>query len=699
MYIAGRERKVIELLIKYPEGITVKELGAELEVSTRTIHRDLKNSEKTLFDYNLELAKKAGVGVRIIGDSQDLQQLEMALTKMPSLEFTPNERQAVILSALLETNEPIKLYALASELGVTVATISHDLDELEEPLTSHHLFLIRKRGFGVKVEGEERNKRAAISNLISKYVDPFEFVSLIKENIQKKSKPQLNSISNRLLGLVNPEKLVLIEQKVEQTRTHLQHELADSAHVGLVVHLALAIERLQKGDTIEFDPVYLKQMEETHEYAIAKKLIQDLEMAFDMEIPEDEIGYITMHLLGAKLRSDHHFMLEDSSMDVAYQAKALIQYISTQLDTDLTDNTALLNDLVTHLKPTIYRLKQGMNIKNPMIDEITRDYADLFYLIEQGARDIFPDVALPKDEIGYLVLHFASVLLHGEKDADLHALVICSSGIGTAKILATKLMQRFPEVKQVDNKSLFDLGDSDTGAYDIIVSTIPLKGLDEEYVVTSPMLTKDEVERIKKAIRKKKLTYKPNEAKHDRDEEQNTDFILQLEAMQHYSKVILDVLNAFYMEEMAAKQNVAAILRSVCMQLEKSQMIEDRDTVFRELQNREQVSGLGIPGTSLALYHTRSAHVFVPSFTIHALNESLIVAGMDGEDMTMNRMLLMLAPEDAHPEMLEVLSYLSSIVIQGKESIKRFESGDEAKIKNFLTDQFYSFLNEKKLIH
>ncbi|WP_235792275.1 BglG family transcription antiterminator [Virgibacillus salidurans] len=689
LYIAGRQRKVIELLLNHSEGITVKEMANKLGASSRTIHRDLKNSEKVLFDHNLILAKKTGVGVRVTGSEQDTNQLKLALSSTASSDFTPDERRAVILSTLLEANEPIKLFALTQDLHVTVATISHDLDSLEEALLSYNLSLIRRRGYGVKIEGDEKDKRAAISNLITQYMDPFEFVSVLKENIQKKS--QLNTISNRLLGLVNPEKLSLIESRVEQTRDELPYTLADSAHIGLVVHLALAIERLQKGDTITIDPAYLQQIEGTKEYAIAKKLIRDLEISFDMEIPDDEIGYITMHLMGAKLRRDPSYLMEDSSINIAHKAKELIQFVSIKLDIDLTANSALLNDLVTHLKPTIYRMKQGMNINNPMIDEITRDYGDLFQLITQGAEEIFPDAPFPKDEIGYLVLHFASALLQDEKEVAVQALVICSSGIGTAKILATKLMQHVPEIKRVENKSLFDLDRSQIKAYDLIVSTIPLKGFEGDYILASPMLTQAEVHRIKKAIRQKTLTRR---AAPKRVEKISTDTVLQIEAMHNYSKVILELLHAFYVSEIAKKRTIEEILQSICIELEKSRMIDDKGAVLEKLLKREKASGLGIPGTTLALYHTRSGDVNAPNFTIYSLNHPIMIKGMDGDTMKMERMLLMLSPEDTHQEVLEILSYVSSLIIQSQESMTLFQSGDEAQIRKFLTKEFQAFLKD-----
>ncbi|ASK62512.1 transcriptional antiterminator [Virgibacillus phasianinus] len=701
MYVSARERKILELLLHAQEEMRIKEIAVELQVSERTIHRDLTGIEKLIFDHNLELLKKSGSGLRITGDRMNKQQLEAALSGASSSDYTLEERQTIILAALLEAKEPMKLFTLANELKVTIATISHDLDQLEEELAKFNLHLVRKRGYGVRIEGNETNKRSAISNLIAKNVDPFEFVSLLKENLGKKLKQPLTVISNRLLGMVNPETLTTIENRVEQTRNQLPHELADSAFIGLVVHLTLAIERLQKGDKIEFDQAFMKQIEGTKEYEIAKQLIQDLEISLSMEIPDDEIGYITMHLMGAKLRIDHHYLIEDSSLDIAYKTKQLISYVESHMGMDLSNNASLLNDLAAHLKPMIYRLKQGMNITNPLIKEIKKDYPDLFQLIREGVQEIFSDMKFPDDETAFLVLHFAAALLHGEEEFNLKTLVVCSSGIGTAKILSTKLVQRVPEIKQVDNKSLFDLKHLNPDDYDIVVSTIPLKEFAGEYILASPILTKAEAHRIKKVIRKKKLAYKTYESQNSAasvTDTSSTDYIPQFEAMQNYTKAIVDLLSSFRVEKITEESSITSILRMVCNELEVKELIQNQENILDRLLKREQIGGLGIPNTSLALFHARSMDVVSPNFSIYSLNHPITILGMDGESMEMDTLLVMLAPEVTHQEVLEVLSYLSSLLIQGQENIDLFESGNETQIKQFLSSQFQKFLQEKNLL-
>ncbi|WP_042143475.1 BglG family transcription antiterminator [Paucisalibacillus sp. EB02] len=699
MNFSSREREIITFLLNAEKDTTAKAIATELGVSIRTVHRDLKSIEGLLSHYNLELKKKSGVGLHISGNDVDRVAFQQVISNVNIVDFSPEERRTIILATLLEMNEPIKLFTLANELKVTEATISLDLDQLEQEVSLFNLTLIRKRGYGVEIVGNETDKRAALSNLIAKYVDPFEFVSLIKENIQKETTHQLNAISSRLLDFINPERLNIIEKVVEDARDELPYELADSAHIGLVVHLALAIERLQKGETIKFDQTFLQQIETTKEYAIAKKMIEKLEGKLQQSIPEDEIGYITMHLMGAKVRVDQDYLLEESSIDIAFQARSLIHYVSIGVGVDLTNNSSLLHDLVAHLKPAIYRLQQHMRIVNPLLKNIKNDYQDLFQLIQEGVQETFPDMEFPDDEIGYLVLHFASTLLHDRK-SDLRALVICSTGIGTAKMLSTKLIQKVPEVKQVDNRSFFDLKHLDLDTYDLIVSTIPLNGFEGKYIQTSPMLTNDEIHRIRKMVNQKKLTFhsKTNNLPFTSANTDKRDMMTDLETLANYSQAVLDLLRSLHIQKMKDNQTLESILQEAASRLEQEERIINRNNIIKKLQEREKLSGLGIPGTTAALYHTRSKDIIKPTFSVYTLAYPLTIQGMDNESMTINTILLMLAPEKAQQEVLEVFSFLSSLLIQDENSLKLFSSGDQEKVKSYLTEEYRKFLLEKNLL-
>jgi len=692
LYISGRERKIVEILLQANEVITIKQLADQLNVSSRTIHRDLINVEELLATYDLILTRKSGAGLTVSGKTTDFEALKARLRYVKKTDYRPEERQAVILLTLLRASEPLKLFNLASELQVTIATVSYDLDHIQKMLDQYQLSLIRRRGYGVEMIGPEKDKRALLSQLMADHLDEFHFYSLLKNDRDWKVADNIGMISDRLLGIVKQEKLQIIEREVDKVKAILPYELADSAYIGLIVHLALAIERLEQGDTIKFDVAHLQQIQETNEYAIARKMTKNLEKSLQMKIPIDEIGYITMHLMGAKLKVNHEYLLEEANIDIAYDAKQLINYVSRELNIDLSDNERLLNDLVAHLKPTMYRLQQHMPIKNPLIDEIVKDYQELFDVIQVGVKEVFPELDIPKEEIGYLVLHFGSVLIHSQTDLELRALVICPSGIGTAKMLGERLLQKVPEIKEIENRSIFDLDHMSKENYDLIVSTIPLQG-NIDYILASPILSKQDIDQINKVVRRKKVNQSVVRKQKQIDTEPNV--VDRLQALQNYSKAMLAILGNFYVGLIDQDGTMSEILALICKELKNKKIIDDKEQVLNDLLAREKLEGLGIPGASIALYHTRSHGVREVSFSVYNLSKPYSIKGMDGKSQEIERILLMITPKDINQQALEILSFISSLLISDEQAMELFETGTETDIHSYISKHLNDFMSER----
>lgn len=700
MYISARERQILEMLLSTKDELTVRELADTIQVSVRTIHRDLKNIEDILNEYDLSLLKKSGVGVQVSGSEQRVNDLKIFLFSLSHVEYTPEERQTIILCALLEAKDAIKLVGLANDLNVTVATVSNDLNKLEERLQTFGLSLIRRRGYGVEIQGSESAKRRAMSSIISEHVDESEFLAIVRENIQRKSTQQTDSISERLLGLVEKKKLLIVEQVIKDISEELSYSMADSAYIGLVVHLALAIERILQGENITIDSVYLENLQSTPEYKIAEKIIKQLETLFQIDIPAAEIGYITMHLRGAKLRHDKEYLIEDSSFQIAIKVKHLIQYVGEQLHQDLTSNSSLFEGLVVHLKPALYRIKQNMGISNPLLDKIKGDYSELFSVVKSGMETIFHDVTIPDEEIGYLVMHFGSALFRQPVTENLKVVVICSSGIGTSKMLATRLQQEFPEMKSVQNVSLFELPNINADEYDIVVSTIALSGFDNEYIQVSPILTESEIEKIKSHIKRhvtKQTVAKESTLSHGGVSYPQTmrQIVEELHSIREYAEIITTILDGFAVKEVRNPLSTDELLVEICTDLYKKDVITNATAVANALLEREQIGGLGIPCTSLALFHTRSAFIPSPSFTIYRLGRPIQVQGMDNSLIEVDSILLLLSSEQASSRVLDALSYISSLVIDSDDSISLFQSKNYEEIAAYLATQFNIYFNGK----
>ncbi|MDI3481580.1 MAG: mannitol operon transcriptional activator [Tepidanaerobacteraceae bacterium] len=127
------------------------------------------------------------------------------------------------------------------------------------------------------------------------------------------------------------------------------------------------------------DKGLLANLEGTSEFKLAEEIARELKNNFGIDIPDDEKGYIAMHLLGAKLRlnarADEFFMISHNGAVEA--ARRILVLAGEKLKTDLMKDDKILEGLAVHLKPAISRLKLGMEIRNPLISQLKNEYPEI----------------------------------------------------------------------------------------------------------------------------------------------------------------------------------------------------------------------------------------------------------------------------------------------------------------------------------
>jgi len=78
------------------------------------------------------------------------------------------------------------------------------------------------------------------------------------------------------------------------------------------------------------------------------------------------------------------------------------------------------------------------------------------------------------------------------------------------------------------------------------------------------------------------------------------------------------------------------------------------------------------------------------------LENPLTVQGMDQEEMQVHTILLMLAPGDFHEEGLEILSFISSLIVEEDDCITILQSKQEENMIHYISNQLYQFLRKKQ---
>ncbi|WP_143287005.1 PTS sugar transporter subunit IIA, partial [Caenibacillus caldisaponilyticus] len=137
------------------------------------------------------------------------------------------------------------------------------------------------------------------------------------------------------------------------------------------------------------------------------------------------------------------------------------------------------------------------------------------------------------------------------------------------------------------------------------------------------------------------------------------------------------------------------MLNAIAKNLMDAQLISDRQSVADALLKRELQGALGIPRSTLALFHSKDRHVLKPIFRIYALPKPLPLKAMDQEDMMMKHALVLLSPESLSPQGLELLSHISALIIESEETLALFQSEDKEKIYAYLSQRLWDYSHQK----
>lgn len=688
MYMTGRERKMLHILLTAQhQYTTLAELADHLQVSQRTIQRELQKLEDICTQFNLIIDKQAGRGMRLTGDSADFEKLESALLQVPSSELDPGERKILLLHYLMKENSVVKQSGLAGEFQMTNAALSQLLDELEEFLNPYGVTIIRRRGYGIELSGDEKAKRRSLANLMMEELESSSIYSIHEGQLFNQ-----RTLDHRVFSIVSREEFDQVDRLIKSEISGLPYPLTDSAYVSLLLHICLSLERIRAGATVEHHEKLLDELKQLQEYAIAKRITHVISDAFSLEIEEQEVGYITIHLKTAKRRFQEQFVDQLTDPELAVTVHQLVRAISDRMNVNLIDDPDLIEGLIAHIEPGIQRAKEKNYTYNPLTKRIKKEYPELFEAVRAGLTEVLPAYEFPDGEIAFLALHFGSALEGVTGPDSLNVLVVCASGIGTSKMIGSRLNKEFDEFKSITLSSISEVEKHlEDAHYDLIVSTVGLSGLAEDYLLVNPLLPQQDADRIRTAIQTIKPMKKPSAMKQKPDDP--VPFLHRLKLMNQYATSVEQILRQFRIETVDHHKKFEKVLSKIDASLYEEELILKKGAVSKSLTERESLGGMAIPDTGLALYHAKDESVRQPVFRLYDLSSPYLLKGMDGEPTEVSRLILMISPADSDHKGAEVLSSISGSLVEEEYTMHLIRNGNQQEVFQFLQktlNQFYT---------
>lgn len=679
MNLTLRQRKILQILIDEQHEVTLAYIANVIQVSIRTVHRELVPLSRNLArDYGLRIQARPGLGLRLLGDDEALKRCRTDLQDSIPSDTSPEERQRMLCFLLLETNEAVKLSALAEDLYTSVLVVRHDLDALQSWFALQGLQLTLRKGMGLRLEGSERQKRESLVMLLWEQFGEVGMLSLLRSdgNSTNYCMEESDLLALRIIPL---QYIRYAEHVLAGLSRELLPDMAPQDYLQLVLVLAVASVRRKSGYILEPEDQNKQLISNGDLKRIAKAAITGVFSHFSISVDDAEEQTIERFLRGAHHERLGTELLADN-LQVLPEIALLIQKCGEALGQDLSGDKILRDGLLAHWVPALYRLQHKLPIKNPLLHRIKDEYGTLYATLTSIVNDLFPTLSIPDDEIAYLVLHFGSALSRISRERKRYrALVVCSAGIGTANMLASRLRERFPEIELIANVSWFDIQTMTLEGWDILISTIPLPLPQDTYVLVDPLLSEEGVQRIRTHLNAKDIV-----PRRDLRSDPASFFLASARVSPSHSAEVLIkniIDHIFVFSSCNYGKEWYLFLKGLIQACADLGYITDVDTALTSLAQRSSDHGILLTDSHCLFLHARSTALLAPLFTIHRLEEPLSLEAGFWPSMPQT-ILLMLAPQKMDDQELSLLNEIS-VSLLDSDVLMHLEKDSEQNIRNF----------------
>ncbi|MDE6845778.1 MAG: BglG family transcription antiterminator [Lachnospiraceae bacterium] len=473
--LSERCKKIVNVLLRENSFISMQKIAEITGVSKRSVYYDICNINEWLEEREIkELEIERGKGIMIPpADRIKIEELLEERQLGDYYVFSPSERVKIIICYIIHSKKPVYIDQIMEVCQVSRNTVFGDMRVVVQTLHEYDLELKYESKKGYKVAGDVIRTRALFFlyfNTIRPLFDSGVLIFFNREEIQEYYK-QLCLLRDEL--------------KIE----YIEGDLLAIAALLPVMHNnteKLCFQGLRKNEILE-----------SKEFQLVRKYFVELE--------ESEKIYLCLHLLGSRVSVATDEIFEDRADQSVYGiTKALVTEFEKTACVDFEDKEELERALFVHIKTSMYRYQYGIQIGNPMGDDITREYPNLFEITKTVSKYLEQMVGLPipDSEVAYLALHFGAHLKISKFRGDrLRVLIVCANGISTGNMIKREVKKLLPEAEIVDVVAAINVFNAQD-ICDLVISTVKIKSVLPVIVVNAILSDED-----RKSILNHQLVY------------------------------------------------------------------------------------------------------------------------------------------------------------------------------------------------
>lgn len=213
-----------------------------------------------------------------------------------------------------------------------------------------------------------------------------------------------------ILSTLPEEHIQVSEEIISHAENQLGVIINEHIHIALTDHLSFALERLAKGMVIkntllnEIKVLYAKEFQIG---LYAKELIRE---KLGIEIPEDEVGYIALHIYTAKMNAGEM----TKTLDITAMIRGIVDVVEDCLSIKLVEDTVSYERLITHLRFAVQRSESNEpfhELDSEMVRIIKEKYRESYSIAQKAGHFVKEeyDFELHDSELAYISMQIQRI--------------------------------------------------------------------------------------------------------------------------------------------------------------------------------------------------------------------------------------------------------------------------------------------------
>lgn len=218
------------------------------------------------------------------------------------------------------------------------------------------------------------------------------------------TKPEEQEQYKQLVPHIDEKLIEAMNEIVTHAEKTSGSSLNEHIHIALTDHIAFAIKRHAQGLYIHNPFLYETREMYPDEYKMAAYAVRTIHEKLGVDLGEEEIGFIALHIHGA-LTNQHISEVRKHSELIA----DLVHTVEQQLDYVIPKDSLDYSRLLTHLRFALERVRRGEAVQEASALDglLKREYPEIYSLAWKLTKIMEQRLKKPvyPAEAGYLTIH------------------------------------------------------------------------------------------------------------------------------------------------------------------------------------------------------------------------------------------------------------------------------------------------------